>query len=58
MPLAQLLPILIGERDHVIRHPASENLIRQLISTSLIKTDRKHVYIGKSIPISPRQGAK
>jgi hypothetical protein len=58
MPLAQLLPLLVGERDHVIRHPASENLIRQSISASLIPVDRKHVYIRQGIPISPRQGAK
>ena len=45
MPLAQLLPRLVGERDHVIRHPAGENLIRQSISTFLITADRKHIYI-------------
>ena len=58
MPLAQLLPLLHGERDDVIRHPASKNLIGQSISTSLIPADSKHVYIRKRIPISSRQGAK
>jgi hypothetical protein len=58
MPLAQLLPLLHGECDHVIRHPAGENLIGQSISTSPIPADSKHVYIRKRIPISSRQGAK
>ena len=58
MPLAQLLPLLHGESDYVIRHPASKKLISQSISTSLIPADSKHVYIRKRIPISTRQGAK